>query len=283
MRRLSCLIFAAALLGVVHLPAFGQEKKKEDTKALAQVLPCCPPGHTFAHLNGKPLVFVVNGAGAATNLSDNLQDVNESRNFGLHIQMVPWTRYDSACKDLTDHEAQLKAAARIACTVTAIRRDCPNMPIFLIGHSAGARVVLAAAEMMPERSVDRVIVLAPAVSCGYDLTGALRASRGGVDNFYSPDDGILQAATYHSTLADGLKGPAAGQVGFHAASTDRAAVLAYRNLRQHRWTEEYCGSGGHIAWVGRMNLKRAVVPLFFAGSPIVEPAVAEVRRMPPAK
>lgn len=263
MRQLHCLIFGAALLGFLQLPGFSQEKQA-DPKDAPKVAACCPPGHSFKHLDGRPLVFVANGVGGSTTVSDNLLDLNGAKNLGLRIQMVPWCRHNSPLEDLTDHQAQLHAATRIACAVTAFRRDCPNLPIFFVGHSAGARIVLAAAEMLPEKSVDRIILLAPAVSCGYDLTGALRASRGGIDHFWSSLDGVLQTAEDYSALADGVKGPAAGRVGFRPAFSDKKDIEAFRNVRQYRWTEEFSGSGGHFAWTLRHNMKKVVAPLFFA-------------------
>lgn len=282
MRRICCLIFAAALLGVLQLSADGQEKK-EPTKALPQINACCPPGFTYKHLDGRPIVFVANGAGGSMTLSDNLLDLNSEMGLGLRLQNVPWCRHNAVFEDLIDNQAQLNAATRIACTVTAIRKDCPNVPIFLIGQSAGARIVLAASEMMPPKSVDRVIVLAPAVTCGYDLTNAMRGSRGGIYNLYSSEDGVLASAEEYSKLADGLVGPAAGRVGFRPPSADPKEVAQFhQNVRQLRWTEEFAGSGGHFAWALRHNLKRVVVPLFQPVTVIFEPPALE-KKMPAAK
>jgi pimeloyl-ACP methyl ester carboxylesterase len=277
--RHAVLILAAAI-GVCQFPAFGQEKQK---LVPAKVAPCCPPGHSFKYLDGRPIVFVANGVGGSTTLGDNLQDLNSDMHLGLRIQTVPWCRQDALYKDLVDEEAQLQAATRIACTIAAIRKDCPNVPIYLVGHSAGARVVLAAAEMSPAQSIDRVIVMAAAVSCGYDLTGVLKATRGGVDNFYSGDDGVLESAIYHATLADGTRTQAAGQVGFRAPPfVDPKLKAAYCNVRNYPWTMDFCGSGGHSAWTLRHNMKKAVVPLFCMGNVTFEPP-AVVRKMPPAK
>jgi len=283
MRRLILVIAGAAFLGVLTLTVDAQEKKKEVPKDKGSLAACCPPGQSFKHLDGKPLVIVANGAGGSTVVSDNLLDLNSEQNLGLRIHMVPWSRNNSLYQDLVDHQAQLHAATRIACTVTAIRKDCPNIPIYFVGNSAGARVVLAAAEMLPAKSIDRIIVLAPAVSCSYDLTGALNASRGGIDSFYSTEDGVLESVVQHSKLADGLKGPAAGRVGFRPASADKKDIDAFRNVRQYRWTEEFCGSGGHFAWTLRHNMKKAVVPLFFAGIPCEAPPDAKAQKMPMAK
>jgi len=283
MMRLHGLLLGAAVMCVLQMSAGAQEKKNDDPKDQAKVQPCCPPGHTFRHLDGRPIVFVANGVGGSTTVSDNLLELNSDRNLGLRIQSVPWCRQNALFQDLLDNQAQLHAAARIACTVETIRKDCPNVPIYLIGHSAGARVVLVAAEMLPPNTVERVIVLAPAVSCGYDLTGVLRASRGGIDNFFSAEDGVLDAAVYYHTLADGTRDQAAGRVGFRPMSADKKDLEAYRLVRQYRWNEEYHGSGGHFAWTLRHNMKKTIVPLLFMGTPIIEPPLATSPKMPAAK
>ncbi len=282
MRRLGILVCAAALVGLVQLPVAGQEKKElPRVIERAVVQPCCPPGHSFKHMDGRPLVIIVNGAGGSTTASDNLIEVNGELQLGLRMQPISWNRHNSVFKDLVDTEAQINAAGRIACTVAGIRRDCPNLPIFLVGYSAGARVVLAAGEMLPDKSLERIILLSPAVSWTYDLTGALRASRGGVVNFWSGDDSSLDHAVDHVGTADGKKTPAAGSRGFKLPCGDKEYLDAYRNVRQVRWNEEYCGGGGHSCWVLRHNLKKGVVPVFFAPA-IVWDTPVEIRTMPPA-
>jgi pimeloyl-ACP methyl ester carboxylesterase len=153
-----------------------------------------------------------------------------------------------------------------------------------MGNSAGARVALAAAEMSPEKSIERVIVIAPAVSCGYDLKGVLKASKCGVDNFYSCDDNVLEAAVYYATLADGTRTAAAGQVGFQAPGDPRAAAL-YCNVRNYPWNDSFVGGGGHFAWTRPHNMKKVLPPLLTPCMCVVsfEPAPPGVRKMPAAK
>lgn len=295
MRRLSVLLCGVALLGLLHGSVFGQaisdqpkpkeqpkDKKSEAVKEPAKPADCCPAGPSYKHLGCQPLVFVVNGEAGSTHLADNLLDLNGELRLGLRIQPVNWTRYDGHSKDVVDQEAQINAAARIACTVKAIRKDAPNVPIFLVGHSGGAHVVLRAAEMLPEKSIDRIIVVAPAVSATYDLTRALKTSRGGIDNFYSIEDGLLEHMAEHVGTADGMKCKAAGVVGFRLASSDKKDIEAYRNVRQYRWTQDFCGGGGHYAWTRYHNLKKTIVPMFFAPTPISDAPAVAVRKMPTA-
>lgn len=52
------------------------------------------------------------------------------------------------------------------------------------------------------------------MSCSYDLVGALKASRGGIDNYYSKEDDVLINAEDYMGTADGRRTATAGRVGF---------------------------------------------------------------------
>ncbi len=288
MRRLSFAFFGLALLGLLHGSAFGQDKKEppkekkiEAVKPASPAPACCGPGPT-RNLGCQPLVFIVNGEAGSTHLTDNLLQLNGELRLGLRIQPVTWGTHLSHNEDVVDQEAQLKAAARIACTVQAIRKEAPNLPIFLVGHSGGAHVVLRAAEMLPEKSVDRIIVVAPAVSSTYDLTRALKSSRGGIDNFFSSDDSLLDHMAETVGTADGMKCKPAGLTGFRLASSDKKDFEAYRNVRQYRWTMEFSGGGGHYTWTRYHNLKKTIVPMFFAPTITYDGPAPALRKMPPA-
>src|SRR5205807_2637254 len=88
-------------------------------------------------------------------------------------------------------------------------------------------VVLAAAEALPPDSVDRIVLLAPAVSSAYDLRPALACARGGVDVFYSARDwAFLGLGVELLGTADGCPGDAAGRVGFCPAAAGRPGAAA---------------------------------------------------------
>jgi pimeloyl-ACP methyl ester carboxylesterase len=294
MRRLSLLFFGMALLGLLHTSAFGQDRKElprekeppkekiaQPVKGPAIAPACCGPGPS-PNVGCQPLVIVINGEAGSTHITDNLLLLNGELRLGLRIQAITWARHLSHSEDVVDQEAQIKAAARIACAVQSIRKDSPNVPIFFVGHSGGAHVALRAAEMLPEKSIDRIIVVAPAVSSTYDLTRALKTSRGGIDNFYSGDDSLLDHMAEHVGTADGMKCKPAGLIGFRLASSDKRDFEAYRNVRQYPWTLDFSGGGGHYTWTRYHNLKKTVVPMFFAPTTVYDGPTTAVRKMPPA-
>ena len=284
MRRMSYLLFGLALFGLTQLPAFGQAKnddlkvtppmRKIEPTNPPQLVPLPAPGPSYRHLDGRSLVIVANGVSGSTTASDNLIELNGELNLGLRIQAVSWTRTDSLYGDLIDHEAQMNAAMKIACLTQAIRRDCPHSRIFFVGSSAGARVVLTAAEMSPAKSIDRIILLSPAVSSTHDLTAALRASRCGIDNFWASEDNVLARAAEYLSVQEKTPVYMAGRAGFRLPCPTPEYKAAYCNVRQYRWHEELCGNGGHHCWLIEHNMKKCVLPLFFMSCPVEMPIFA---------
>ena len=93
--------------------------------------------------------------------------------------------------------------------------------------------------MLDEEAVERVVLLAPALSPGYDLTAALRAVRREIVVFWSPLDLIvLGAGTRLFGTIDRVKTIGAGLVGFRVPAVnaaDPARSREYGKLRQVRW------------------------------------------------
>src|SRR5204863_8018990 len=76
--------------------------------------------------------------------------------------------------DLRSQSNHRTMGKQLASAVLAQRAACPNGRVVIVTHSAGAAVTLAAADCLPDHSVDRIIMLAPAVSPGCDVRPALR-------------------------------------------------------------------------------------------------------------
>jgi pimeloyl-ACP methyl ester carboxylesterase len=216
-----------------------------------------------AQVNPK-FVFIANGAGGGTTVSDNMADLAGEMNLPLRFHTIFWCRGDHAIADYKDHVAQWTASYRLAEMALRVRRDCPKAEIYFVGNSTGTAIVTRAAEMLPRDSIDRIILIAAPISPTYDLRPALRASRAGIDNFWSPDDDLLDRVTPDWGNLDGVKGPAAGRVGFwYPRWTDAEGFGAYKNVRQYRWCPGMPGNGGHFTWTVRTeNMRCYMMPLF---------------------
>ena len=120
-----------------------------------------------------------------------------------------------------------------------------------------------------KQAVERVVLLAPALSPGYDLTAALRAVRREIVVFWSPLDLIvLGAGTRVFGTIDRVKTVGAGLVGFRVPRRSmpptRLRSREYGKLRQVRWHPRMAASGnfgGHMGPDSPFFLRKYVVPL----------------------
>ena len=135
----------------------------------------------------------------------------------------------------------------------------------MIGKSGGAGLVVWALERLPEHSVETVVLLAPALSTGYDLSVASRAVKREIVVFWSPIDCIiLGLGTRFFGTIDRVYGPAAGMLGFRLPLDDPAVA---NKLAQVRWRLEMARTGnlgGHVGPDLPGFLKRYVAPLLTA-------------------
>ena len=115
----------------------------------------------------------------------------------------------------------------------------------LVAHSAGSAVALAATETMAPDAIDRLILLAPSVSTGYDVRPALTAAREGVDVFCSKKDWVALGFVVKvvGTTDKFWSGSAAGRLGFRPKGPSMLPAVEATKLRQHFWTAD-------VAWTG---------------------------------
>jgi hypothetical protein len=220
--RASCLV---ALLLVV-LPAFSARASADEA-----------PG----------VVFVVGGIGG-------MDPLNKWAHYALPRGGVPHELFDYQwthgrghfLRDLQDLRHIAAKGAELAEVVRELKEADPGRPIYLVGHSAGAAIVLAAAERLPPVTVERVVLLSAAVSPTFDLRGALRGTRGQIVSFNSTMDRFyLDFCTRMFGTADRVYGPSAGLQGFVAPpDLDAEGRLLYGRLVQVPWKASQWIDGG---------------------------------------
>jgi pimeloyl-ACP methyl ester carboxylesterase len=168
------------------------------------------------------------------------------------IEIFNWTH--GKCRplrDLQDVRYLLAQADRLVERVRDLQTSQPERPIYLLGHSAGAAIILAAAEKLPPASIERIVLLAPAVSPTYDLRPALRVSRRELVSFNSTFDRVcLDWCTSLFGTADRVYGPAAGLDGFREPDglDSEGQRLYHEQLVQKPWRLEMlfqCTDGLH--------------------------------------
>ena len=124
-------------------------------------------------------------------------------------------------------------ARSMADAIARFKTDRPAEPVFVVAKSGGSGVVVKALERLDEHAVERVVLLAPAVSPGYDLTDALRAVRREMVVFWSPFDLIiLGAGTRVFGTIDRVRTVSAGLVGFKKPAASPIGESRATRLRQ---------------------------------------------------
>lgn len=222
-----------------------------------------PPAGPMAGERG--FIFVADGAGNYQATSIALRQALVESCIPLRVVTAEWSHgYRRILLDQIDYAHAREEGERLACEVAAVSRCCPGQEIYLLGHSAGSAVVLAAIEALPPNTVDRIVLLAPSVSAAYDLRPALMRVRSGIDVYYSERDVGVRLSTGLVGTADRQRTAPAGYTGFWPTVACPGDALLYSKLRQHAWHP--C-----VAWTGNQGrhndshtidyLKAYVLPL----------------------
>ena len=187
---------------------------------------------------------------------------------GVHheVRDFVWTHgRGRILQDLQDTRHCREKADELAAEVLRLKAADADRPIYLVGKSGGAGLVLAAAEQLPLAMIERIILLSAAVSPAYDLRPALRATRHEIVSFYSPFDRFMLGwGTSHFGTIDRYYGPSAGLRGFAVpAGLDAEDRALYQRLVQVPWRpgmiwEGY--AGGHVGTSMPAFIAKEVAP-----------------------
>ena len=222
----------------------------------------------------EQVVFTVDGSGWLRSIGDDMRQAITDAALPVQVDAFAWSHGPGRIlSDLHGHAHQKAKGQELAEQVLAHRLLCPTGKVYVVCHSAGAAVVLAAAEQLPAGAIERIVLLAPALAPSCDLRPALRAARGGIDSFHSESDLIGGVVLAVMGNADGQFQSAAGCVGF----TQPADDALYANLRQHAWDWDMGKTGyfgGHFGCTRGGFLRAYVVPLLTASD---NPRVSDKR------
>jgi hypothetical protein len=240
---------------------------------VALVLPACAhlqrdAGAALPPVAPLHVLFVADGAGDFQATSKAVRDTAAADGWPLDVHTVVWSHgYLRILADHTDYASARARGRDLAALVLTQRQARPDLPVSLMAHSDGSAVVLAAAEDLPPDTLDRIVLLAPAVSSDYDVRPALRATRGGVDVFYSRNDrlwlGLFSAMV--GSVDDPGEARVAGRFGFEPPAVLPEDVPLYGKLHQYAWNptlEQVGHDGGHFGAYQSGHLRRFVLPLF---------------------
>jgi hypothetical protein len=215
------------------------------------------------------LLIVVGGVGGLDWCGVAVRYVVKVARIPYSVQLFPWghgfLRWHADLTNIINRDAR---ALLLADTIRRYKTDYPSNPVVLVAKSGGSGVAVKALELLDENTVERAVLLAPALSPRYDLTTALRAVRREMVVFWSPLDVIiLGLGTRLFGTTDRVRTVGAGLVGFKmpaARAQDPNLSHEYRKLRQIRWHPRMATSGyfgGHVGPDCPLFLKKYVVPL----------------------
>jgi pimeloyl-ACP methyl ester carboxylesterase len=186
----------------------------------------------------RGIVFVIGGVGGMDPLNLFAPLILPHAGVNHEFCNFAWTHGKGRIfRDLQDTPYLLARAAELAEAIRRVKAVDPDRTVYLLCHSAGAAISLAAAEELPPATVERIILLAPAVSRDYDLRAALRATRREIVSFNSCGDLVMLAfGTSVFGTTDRVHAPAAGFSGFRLPeSCDEEGRCLYRRLVQFQW------------------------------------------------
>jgi pimeloyl-ACP methyl ester carboxylesterase len=221
-----------------------------------------PPGPSGC----RGVVFCLPGAGDFPQICYTLRDAVDEQHLALRVEAYDWSHgYGRIFADHVDSANHACEGERLAEELLAFRRAQPDQRIYLLAHSAGCLVALKAAEHLPPGTIDRIILLAPAVSASYDLRPALLATSRSIEVFYSQRDwAALGIGTTLFGTSDRCWTTASGRTGFQPVISCPQDEALYARLRQHPWDRclSWTGNrGGHYGTYSPMYFRAYVVPL----------------------
>jgi pimeloyl-ACP methyl ester carboxylesterase len=178
------------------------------------------------------------------------------------------------------------AGVDIARMIVRYQDSHPGRPVHIIGHSGGGGIAVFAAEALPDgRKITGLVLLSASISAGYDLSDALDHCENGILSFYSHQDvGLLVIGTTLAGNVDGMRGAAAGAVGFRRPddSDEPQKRLKYGKLYEVELTRELTGGNGsaHTAATHAGFVRQYVAPWVVADAWPVTPAPLVAGREP---
>jgi hypothetical protein len=218
-------------------------------------------------------VYYLDGAGGGGGLRNWAGGVRHgllSAGYDGAGEMFSWETGLGVLADQTaSNEYKRGKAARLAKKMVEYRQQHPQVPITMIGLSAGTVISVFALEALPsDLMVENVFLLSGSLSATHDLTQALRHVRGKVYVSTSQRDIVLGGLLPFAGTADRDSGTTA-TIGVEGPSLPPGASAETRQLYRSKlvvvpWRSEfarYGNSGGHTDTVSAAFIERYVAPL----------------------
>jgi hypothetical protein len=191
--------------------------------------------------------------------------------FAGALDIYDWTGTNPGIGSLLAYKRNQAEAQKVADLIVDRLLKHPDLHIILTGHSGGTGIAIWALEKLPANvKVDEVVLLASALSPGYDLSAALSHVRGKCYSFCSENDVVvLGTGTKLLGTIDGKKTEAAGEGGFYLPAD--CDVKQYDKLIQKPYDKswmQYRNFGDHMGCMLREFSQKVIAPLVVPAAPV---------------
>jgi pimeloyl-ACP methyl ester carboxylesterase len=161
------------------------------------------------------------------------------------VEVRTWGKPFMTIHNLRAHERNVATAEGIAAEIADWRRAHPDAPFFLVGYSGGGGMATLVTSALPaDVSIDRLVLVAPAISPDYPVASTvLPHVREFVVNYASERDLQVGWGTRTFGTIDRKNTVSAGAIGF-AAEDER--------LLQYHWSAAdvpFGHAGNHLAYL----------------------------------
>jgi hypothetical protein len=234
---------------------------------VADLVPSTTPATTPAATT--PFHLHLNGIGGYRYVDKSLLRGLQDGGLEGRVLAYDWTGIDVGMGALLDKARHREQSKKVAEMLIAAWREQPGRRITITCHSGGAGICVWALEQLPEEvKIDTIVMLAPALSPGYDLSPALQHVTGKLYAFYSPyDAAVLGFGTRMFGTIDGPKGEASGKIGFRQPA-NAVDPKQYERLVQIPYDSAWLklgNAGDHIGWMSRPFAHEVIAPLMLEG------------------
>lgn len=217
------------------------------------------------------LIVILPGIEGCSSVNDSIARGLVAGQLPHAVQIVDWRKHclwNPAHLMLLKHNQQ--QAARVADDICRYQQDYPDRPVHLIGHSAGAGMVLFILQALPATQViGSAVLIAAAVSRQFDVESLVQRTRRGIWNFYSYLDlptvglGTLVFGTMdrrHSVSAGALgfqlQSPHNVEESQHRIGSPQLHQISYQPIMVNSWN-----FGGHFGSTNAAFVRNHIVPI----------------------
>ena len=209
-----------------------------------------PVHRSAARLEPKPYLLHLPGITGGFWMHDQYTRALKSGGFDAEMGIYDWTGSRFSLAILGEREAQPRAGQRVADFLTLKHRAAPISRCMSAARAVGRASSCGRRALPDDVNVEAAVLVSPALSTTYDLSGALRHVRKQMLVFPSKGDGlVLGFGTFVFGTMDRKHEKSAGLDGF--TMPPGADAAQYAKLEQHTYRGKFFhdyGNGGGHAW-----------------------------------